>query len=85
MAAKKIIGTILLILNTAGLGFVVYMTCMVLVERFSPTENSEELSLPEDPKGKKPLIIEEDIPEDDDLLKDMDLSDLDDLNLDDFD
>lgn len=85
MAVKKIVGIILLALNTAGLGFMVYMTCLALVERFSPSEKSLELPETDQPKEKKPLVIEEDIPEDDDLLKDMDLSDLDDLNLDDFD
>lgn len=85
MAVKKIVGILVFVLNTAGLGFVVYRICLALVERFSPS--SEPLDLPvTDSRGeKKPLFIEEDIPEENDLLKDMDLSDLDDLNLDDFD
>ena len=85
MATKEIIGIVILILNTAGLGFVVYMTALALVERFSPSPEPQGLTLDEKLKEKKPLVIDEDIPEEDDLLKDMDLSDLDDLNLDDFD
>ncbi len=83
MLAKNIFGTIILILNTAGMGFVLYLCFIGLMHHFFPKEVEE----PEPSKNLKreEVIIDEDIiPDEDDLLKDMDLSDLDNLNLDDF-
>jgi len=83
MLAKNIIGTIILILNIAGLGFVLYLCFLSLIHHFFPKKVEE----PETPKTlrREEVIIDEDIiPDEDDLLKDMDLSDLDNINLDDF-
>lgn len=84
MLAKNILGTIILILNTAGLGFIFYLGLISLLNRFFPKE-MEAAAEPEAKARHEEIIIDEDIiPDEDDLLKDMDLSDLDNLNLDDF-
>ena len=84
MLLKKIIGILIIILNIAGFGFLLYMTGQILKDKFFPKKQIIAVQQVA-PKKKKPEIVNDDIiPEDDDLLKDMDLSDLDDLNLDDF-
>ena len=85
MQAKNILGFIILILNIAGLGFVFYMVASSLIARFFPKEEQEAEQVPEAKPRREEVVIDEDIiPDDEDLLKDMDLSDLDNLNLDDF-
>ena len=84
MLLKKILGTLIIVLNIAGLGFVLYMVGLFLKDKFFPKK--EIVVVQKNPnKKKKPKIMNDDIlPDEDDLLKDMDLSDLDNLNLDDF-
>ncbi len=84
MLLKKILGTLIIVLNIAGLGFVLYMVGLILKDKFLPQK--EIVVIQKNPgKKKKPKIMNDDIlPDEDDLLKDMDLSDLDNLNLDDF-
>ncbi len=84
MLLKKIVGTLIIILNIAGLGFVLYMVGLFLKDKFFPRK--EIVVVQKNPnKKKKPKIVNDEIlPDEDDLLKDMDLSDLDNLNLDDF-
>ena len=81
---KQIVGVLIILLNIAGLGFVLYMGGIMLKEKFFPKK--QILAVQDKPaKKKKPKIVNDDIiPDEDDLLKDMDLSDLDNLNLDDF-
>ncbi len=86
MLIKNIVGAIIIILNMAGLGFLFYLS---VVSRFSHTDTSESSGFNNmsrtGPADRQPVIIDEDIiPDEDDLLKDMDLSDLDSLDLDDF-
>ncbi|MDD9304427.1 MAG: hypothetical protein HUK40_19610 [Desulfobacter sp.] len=85
MLSKNIFGTIILVLNIAGIGYVLYLVFLGLINKLFPKEEPQiELVLPV-VKKKRPVVIDESIiPDEDDLLKDMDLSDLDDLNLDDF-
>ncbi|MEH0020095.1 MAG: hypothetical protein V6Z89_10595 [Desulfobacter sp.] len=84
MLAKNIFGSIILLLNTAGLGFLLYLGLLNLINHFFPKPVEEEPA-PEPVRKREEIIIDEDmIPDQDDLLKDMDLSDLDNLNLDDF-
>ncbi len=84
MLLKKIVGTLLIVLNVVGLGFVLYMAGLFLKDKFFP--NKEIIVVQKNSnKKKKPKIMNDDIlPDEDDLLKDMDLSDLDNLDLDDF-
>ena len=84
MLLKKIIGILIILLNIAGLGFLLYLASLVLKDKFFPRK--QIIAVQKTPvKKKRPKIINDDIiPDEDDLLKDMDLSDLDDLNLDDF-
>ncbi len=85
MLLKKIIGTLIIVLNVAGIGFILYMTGMMLKNKFFPPKQIIAVKKRE-AKRKKPSIANDDIiADDDDLLKNMDLSDLDNLNLDDFD
>lgn len=84
MLAKNILGIIILLLNAAGLGYLIFIGFQNLIHYFFPKEEVEEVELAPQPK-KDPLVIDEAlIPDEDELLKDMDLSDLDNLNLDDF-
>ena len=86
MLLKKIFGTLILILNIAGLGYLIYIGALYLWNTYvaDDTESIEPEATPA--KKPKPSIVNDDIVlDDDDLLKDMDLSDLDDLDLDEFD
>jgi hypothetical protein len=85
MLLKKIIGILIIVLNVAGLGFILYMIGMMLKNRFF---SKKQIIAVKNISGKKkkPAIKNDNIiADEDDLLKDMDLSDLDNLNLDDFD
>ena len=84
MATKNFFGIVILLLNAAGLGYLIFIGFQSLISHFFPKEESEEPEIEAPPK-KDPIVIDENlIPDEDDLLKDMDLSDLDNLNLDDF-
>lgn len=86
MLLKKIIGIIIILLNIGGIGFIIFSLGMMLKEKFS-LEEEQAKQAKAAPAKKKELDISNDdiVPEEDDLLKDMDLSDLDNLNFDDFD
>lgn len=82
MLAKNIFGFLILLFNAVGLVYFIYLGSLSFLNR-SHKENTTDDTLVQ--KKKKPYIINDDIiPDEDDLLKDMDLSDLDNLNLDDF-
>ncbi|MFO7911156.1 MAG: hypothetical protein R6V15_03250 [Desulfotignum sp.] len=85
MIFKNLLGILILLLNAAGLGFLIYLGILAGINHFFPKEAE-----PEDPGSslvkKDPEIINDDIiPGEEDLLKDLDLSDLDKLDLDEFD
>ena len=84
MLAKNIFGILILLLNAVGLGYCIYRGSLSLLKIHShKKENTTEDILVE--KKNRPYIINDDIiPDEDDLLKDIDLSDFDNLNLDDF-
>lgn len=85
MLAKNIVGIIILLLNIAGLGFMIYMGALAVWGRVFNKEESEPEETARPVRKNEKVIIDDDIiPEEDDLLKDMDLSDLDNLDLDDF-
>ncbi len=82
MLAKNIFGVIILLLNATGLGFILYLVFQSIINHLFPHTEATPAPVP---VKKQPFIINDDIlPDEDDLLKDMDLSDLDNLNLDDF-
>lgn len=84
MLLIKIIGLFIIFLNIAGFGFLLYQFGRMIKEKISPGEKIST-GHPPFPRRKEPEIINDDIiPEEEDLLKDMDLSDLDNLSLDDF-
>jgi hypothetical protein len=86
MLFKKIIGILLILLNIGGIGFIIFSIGMLLKDKFHQEELvAVEKSKPV-PAQKSDLDIANDdiIQDEDDLLKDMDLSDLDNLNFDDF-
>jgi len=85
MLLKKIIGSLIIFLNIAGLGFLLYMMSLLLKDKYF----SKKKIITDEPsplvKKKEAKNFNDDIiPDEDDLLKDMDLSDLDNLDLDDF-
>jgi hypothetical protein len=89
MLLKKTIGILIILSNTAGVGFLIYQAGAMLKERFFPEKQMVHVEeMPGENTGrhnKQPKIKNDSIiPDEDDLLKDMDLSDLDDLDFDDF-
>ena len=87
MLLKKTIGIVIIVLNIGGLGFLLYMLGMMLKEKYFIKEQqplSTEPSTPAVTKHETETMNDTITPYEDDLLKDMDLSDLDDLDLDDF-
>nr|WP_319493064.1 hypothetical protein [uncultured Desulfobacter sp.] len=87
MLIKNIVGTLIILLNMAGLGYLFFIG---IAEFFDNQDEKEQKSFSHNvvtPKkhSEQPVVIDENIiPDEDDLLKDMDLSDLDNLDLDDF-
>ena len=85
MLLKKILGVLILMLNFAGICYLLYLGALFAWNKYIPSAKTKK-SAPKPMKKKKPVIANDDIVlDEDDLLKDMDLSDLDDLDLDDFD
>lgn len=88
MLIKNIVGTIIILLNMAGLGYLFFIKVVEFFENHdNDTEAPEEFNYVPTTGNHKglPVVIDENIiPDEDDLLKDMDLSDLDNLDLDDF-
>ena len=83
MIFKNLLGILILLLNAAGLGFLIYRGILAGIDHFFPkiAEPDPRPSLAK----KGPETINDDIiPREEDLLKDLDLSDLDKLDLDDF-
>ncbi|MBU1194691.1 MAG: hypothetical protein KKE62_11250 [Proteobacteria bacterium] len=86
MLLKKTIGILIILANIGGIGFLIFLLVMALKEKFFSKEHSEDALDMTSAEKPHPKIANNDIvPDEDDLLKDMDLSDLDNLNLDDFD
>lgn len=86
MLLKKIIGILIIVLNIGGLGLLGYFLFNFIKEKLLEPHDPQEFSGENAVRKEKPKIVNDDIiPDEDDLLKDMDLSDLDNLNLDDFD
>ena len=84
MITKKLLGTLILLLNAGGLGFLFYLGSLAVLDRFFPKQAEPDVS-PATAK-KDPLFMDNDmIPDEDELLKDLDLSDLDKLDLENFD
>ncbi len=85
MLLKKIFGVLILVLNFAGICYLLYVGTVFIWNEYFVFEKSDD-SAPKPNRKKKPKIENDDIViDEDDLLKDMDLSDLDDLDLEDFD
>lgn len=85
MLLKKTIGILIILLNIGGIGFLIFSVGMMLKEQLFPEETPENPSSPvPDQKSDLDISNNDIIPDEDDLLKDMDLSDLDNLNFDDF-
>ncbi|EIM65245.1 hypothetical protein [Desulfobacter postgatei] len=87
MLIKNIMGAIIILLNMAGLGYLFFLG---ISEFFADRDADEQEGFNNVEKtgnntGQPIVIDEEIIPDEDDLLKDMDLSDLDSIDLNDFD
>jgi hypothetical protein len=85
MLIKNIVGILIILLNLAGVGFLLYMLAITWKNKnFSLKKNITVKENKTPVKKKRPKIVNDNIiNEEDDLLKDMDLSDLD-IDLDDF-
>ncbi len=84
MLLIKIIGIIIIVLNVAGLGFILYMSGIMLKNYFFSKKQIIAVKNRSTKTNKSDIANDDIIADDEDLLKDMDLSDLDTLNLDDF-
>lgn len=90
MLIKNIVGTIIILLNMAGLGYLFFIGIAGFFKDHDKDEQEEFNTVARTGtnasyNAAQPVVIDEDsIPDEDDLLKDMDLSDLDNLDLDDF-
>nr|WP_319394017.1 hypothetical protein [uncultured Desulfobacter sp.] len=86
MLIKNIVGTLIILLNMTGLGYLFFIGIAGFFENHDKREQTSFKNVIEPKKHMdQPVVIDENIiPDEDDLLKDMDLSDLDNLDLDDF-
>ncbi|MCG8550407.1 MAG: hypothetical protein MI799_08400 [Desulfobacterales bacterium] len=86
MLIKNIVGTLIILLNMAGLGYLFFIgiTGLILDDDEKEQEAFGEITETVHHTGQPVEIDEDIIPDEEDLLKDMDLSDLDNLDLDDF-
>ncbi|MCP4021825.1 MAG: hypothetical protein GY729_08285 [Desulfobacteraceae bacterium] len=85
MLLKQTIGILILIMNLAGLSYLAYLGIISLKKKYFFKRNRHLEQKPRVKKTKKDVVDNDLIQDDDDLLKNMDLSDLDNLDLDDFD
>ena len=85
MLLRKIIGIIIIVLNIGGFGFLLFMTGLMLKKKyFNEEQTFTAQKAPAVKKQETAIINDNIIPDEDDLFKDMDLSDIDNLDLDDF-
>jgi len=84
MLLRKIIGIIIIVLNIAGLGFLLYMSGIMLKNYLFSKKQTSAVKNRSTKKNRPDIANDDIIADDENLLKDMDLSDLDTLNLDDF-
>ncbi len=85
MLVKNFFGILILLFNMIGLGYFLYLGALAMLEKISSSKKITEETAPIVKQKRPPLVLKDSIiPDQDDLLKDMDLSDLDNLNLDDF-
>ncbi len=85
MLLRKIIGVLIIVLNIGGIGFIIFSIAMILKEKYLAREIIEEPEPVPEQKSDLDIVNDDIVPDEDDLLKDMDLSDLDNLDFDDFD
>jgi hypothetical protein len=90
MLYRKITGIIIICLNLGGICVLLYMAALKLKNSLFSRQASAVPDLTgqkSDSSRKQPVNVNNDdiVPDEDDLLKDMDLSAFDDLDLDDFD
>ena len=84
MLLRKIIGIIIIVLNVAGLGFIIYMAGIMLKNHFFSKKQIIAVKNRSTKKNRSDIANDDILTDDENLLKDMDLSDIDTLNLDDF-
>jgi len=85
MLVKNFLGIFILLFNIIGLGCLLYLGVLAVLEKISSPKKTKTEPTSTEKKKSPPLVLKNSIiPDEDDLLKDMDLSDLDSLNLDDF-
>ena len=84
MLLKKTIGILIIICNIGGIGFILFQIAMQVKEKYFPDAEPETDETAPARKPEVDIAGDDIVPDEDDLLKDMDLSDLDNLDFDDF-
>jgi len=87
MILRKTIGIIIILLNIGGIGFLLYMAGLMVKEKYfkkEPSLPAEEAPVTAQPRKVSEIATHPTPEDEEDLLKDMDLSDLDNLDLDDL-
>lgn len=84
MLFRSILGIIIIVLNVAGLVFILYMAGILLKNHFFSKKQIIAVKNRSTNKNRPDTANDDILANDEDLLKDMDLSDIDTLNLDDF-
>ncbi len=88
MLLKKTIGIIIIALNLAGIGYLLVTGIMSFIsskrKKTGRLLKSRSAGSRKKPPGQPSTKITRQLEKEDDLLKDMDLSDLDNIDLDDF-
>jgi len=84
MLLKKIIGIVIIVSNMIGVGFLLFLIGMTLRDKFIFRKSDRDVQHALKKKIEPKIINDDIILSEDDLLKDMSLSDLENIDLDDF-
>ena len=84
MLLKKIIGIVIIVSNMIGVGFLIFLIGLTIREKFVHKQPDPDVQQPGGKKIKPRIINDDIILSEDNLLKDMNLSDLENIDLDDF-
>ncbi len=87
MSSENITGIIIIVLNIAGLCFMLIMLILAVKDKLTGRNDRTDLHSHSDKKYMKPDLTPGDLTVEggDNIFDDMDLMDFDELNLDDFD
>ena len=84
MLLKKIIGIVIIVSNMIGVGFLLFLIGMAIRDKFVYQKPDTDVQQARKKKIEPNIINDDIVLNEDDLLKDMNLSDLENIDLDDF-